>query len=473
MKRKLLNNALNEIRDDQVAEAASARKKRPLLRISAIAAVLAAAILVSSIQAPEPAVPLASAKGLLASPVYPQMAQYPIDNSNDMDAYSAHWESVRALHNQPLDYATGTEDFFQKSMVQFLSDDSSENQVYSPLNVYMALAMLAETTDGHSRKQILNLLGSKNIKSLRTQAEHMWKAHYWNDGLSTSILANSLWLDSDYSYNPETVQTLADQYYASVFSGDLGSDEMNKTLQSWLNEQTHGLLKEQANRESFDPRTTLALASTFYYKVQWGSKFNEEENTQGIFHTPGADVDATYMNKTLFYGGYYWGDTFGAVCLNLEDGSNMWLVLPDQGVSPKDVLHEDSLYAIMRQSYLYPDHKDVIVNLSVPKFDVVSKQSLVSGLKALGVTDVFQEGVADFSPIIPQQNGDYVSEISHAARVGIDEDGVIAAAYTVILAAGAGMPPEEEIDFVLDRPFLFVIADRDGIPLFSGVVNQP
>jgi len=38
------------------------------------------------------------------------------------------------------------------------------------------------------------------------------------------------------------------------------------------------------------------------------------------------------------------------------------------------------------------------------------------------------------------------------------------------------MPREDEIDFVLDRPFLFAITNswRDsGLPLFVGVVNQP
>ena len=35
------------------------------------------------------------------------------------------------------------------------------------------------------------------------------------------------------------------------------------------------------------------------------------------------------------------------------------------------------------------------------------------------------------------------------------------------------MGMEEIIDFVLDRPFLFVIADYNGIPLFAGVVNNP
>ena len=38
--------------------------------------------------------------------------------------------------------------------------------------------------------------------------------------------------------------------------------------------------------------------------------------------------------------------------------------------------------------------------------------------------------------------------------------------------AGAAEPPDEIIDFVLDRPFVFVVT-KDQIPLFVGTVNTP
>ena len=40
-------------------------------------------------------------------------------------------------------------------------------------------------------------------------------------------------------------------------------------------------------------------------------------------------------------------------------------------------------------------------------------------------------------------------------------------------ACAAAMPPEDEVDFVLDRPFLFVLTNEDGLPLFAGIVEQP
>lgn len=86
--------------------------------------------------------------------------------------------------------------------------------------------------------------------------------------------------------------------------------------------------------------------------------------------------------------------------------------------------------------------------------------------------------MANFSALIPQTDdlaNPYVESIEHAARVAIDEKGVTPAAYTLILLAGAAAPsPDQlEIDFVLDRPFLFVIEGQNNLPLFTGIVNNP
>ena len=55
----------------------------------------------------------------------------------------------------------------------------------------------------------------------------------------------------------------------------------------------------------------------------------------------------------------------------------------------------------------------------------------------------------------------------------IDEDGCTAAAFTVMSVDAMSAPPTEEVDFVLDRPFLFVLTGADGSPLFVGIVRQP
>ena len=472
-----LNEALDHISDDHIAEAAAPKKRRTLFWPAAVAAVLVLALVAVSLlhpltPSPNDKLPSTHNALLLAAPMYPALSQYPIDYESE--AHTAWWDDQRALHNQPEGYADSLDPYFAAITNALLSTDEGENTTCSPVNIYMALAMLAESTDGESRQQILDLLGADSIEDLRTQADQVWRAHYNDDGLTTSILANSLWLEEGYPYHQETVDLLAEKYYASVFQGDLGSEEVNQALRDWINAQTGGLLKEQTKDLKLDVQSVLALASTIYYKVQWQDKFQEEQNTRAAFHGVNGDTTEEFMNTLLVYNPYYWSDNFGAVYLNLEDDSRMWLILPDEGVTPEELLSSGEAMAFLQQDlYEYENKKSMLINLSVPKFDISSDMEIKDQLQALGITDVFLPGTADFSPITPEKDGGYVSQVKHAARVAIDEEGVTAAAFTVIMRAGAGMPPSDEMDFILDRPFLFVIESQDGLPLFAGVVNQP
>lgn len=411
--------------------------------------------------------------GLVASPTYPKMMARP--KSEDYSGYKEYYAALSQWrddqskqYDQPTGYADSLTDFWQRSMAQFLSGEG--NRAYSPLNVYMAMAMLAETTGGSSRQQILDLLGVDSITALRTQVDHIWNAHYCDDGETTSLLANSLWLDVAFPYKDEAVQTLADSYYASVFHGDLGTDEMNKLLQEWLNEQTGGLLEEQTKNAELKEGTVFALASTVYFAANWKDGFESSRTADGVFHRSGGDLTVPFMNRRDDYSTYYWGTNFGAVELKLSSGS-MWLVLPDKGVTMDEVLASAEYLQLTQNPSEWENQKSVRLNLSLPKFDIDSKTDLIEGMKKLGVSNVFSGSTSDFTPITDLPNL-YVYQIDHAARVAIDEDGILAAAYTVIGAVPDACP-DEEIDFVLDRPFLFVVSSHDNLPLFAGVVEQP
>lgn len=370
------------------------------------------------------------------------------------------------------DGITTPDSCFEALTAQFLSGADEENAVLSPVNIYMALAMLAELTDGESRAQLLDLIGSQDIEAVREQAQAIWRACSMDEEEIQSVLASSVWLRDDLGYVQETMDTLANTYYASSYRGEMGSGEINRAIQSWLNEQTRGLLKEQAATIETNPLTVLLLATTIYYSAQWTDEFNEEQNYTDVFHTPSGDVDAEYMYAGRFMD-YYSGDGWGAVRLPLRGGNGMWFILPDEGVSV-DALLEDGDVTRLMSAGEADGGEYARVYFSVPKFDIASQLDLTEGLMELGITDVFDPDVSDFTPMTTDTDVPiYVSEATHAARVKIDEEGVEAAAFTVITGDGAAAEPEREIYFTLDRPFLFAISSQDGLPLFAGVVNRP
>ncbi len=423
--------------------------------------------------------------------IYPQMVSYPdeqeytdkktgeFDNEEFSKAFDAWWEQKRS-RRAPEGCGDSLKPFFLSSIRQFLTEEApegqGENRVYSPLNVYMALSMLAETTDGDSRQQILGLLGMDSLESLRTQAEQIWNANYVQDKAVTSLLANSLWLNEEIQFKGEALDALAEHYYATSCWGKMGTKEFDAKLQNWLNEQTGDLLKEQASGLHMSDDTWIALASTIYYRAKWSEEFSKSNTREETFHGPQEDVTCDFMHQKG-PSVYYWGEKFGAVHKWFQESGGMWLILPDEGITPEQLLLEDEAMELCLSKapigQAWENQKHLVVNLAMPKFDVVSNIDLKDGLTSMGVTDVFDGSRSDFTPLAEGTKGIYLSQASHAARVMVDEEGCIAAAYTVMAGAGAAMPPNEEMDFVLDRPFIFVITSDSGMPLFAGIVKRP
>ena len=410
-----------------------------------IALLLTAVSLISLTACAQPAAKTVS-KYQLAAPQYPQMAQYPDETkfsrpNGDFDSdgfnqvYDAWQADRRKQTDQPEGYTDVLDGYLRAAIPQLLTGGSGENKVCSPINLYMALAMLAEVTDSESREQILALLGSGDVDALRAEAAAVWNANYCDDGAVTSILANSLWLSDKISFKQETMDAL------------------------------------QASGLTMDQETILALVSTIYFRAKWDGEFSKANTAPDTFHADSGDMTCDFMRQRGT-NTYYWSDRFSAVSKRLEGSGAMWLLLPDEGVTPEELLADEPTMDFLLSGGESAESKYLIVNLALPKFDAESDLDLADSLKSLGITDVFDPAVSDFSPMT-DDTAAYLSQAKHAARVTVDEEGVTAAAYTVMMVCGEAAPPEEEVDFVLNRPFVFAITGTDGLPLFVGIVHQP
>ena len=475
MKRKQVLEVLDKIDDKHIKETEKAPKKmrkRPYW-IGAVAAVLAVVICISSFLN----TPVVTANAI-ALPGDARIMEYPrYDDYEDRESCMADravWET-ESEHRRTTreNAAVSLSPFFTESSAEFLASHNNDNALWSPINAYIGLSMLAEITDGDSRKEILDLFGVSDIETLRSQVSAIWESVYEDDGNEICTLANSLWLEDGLHYNQDAMNNLAYHYYASVYQADLGSDSANKSIGNWLHKNTGGMLKDRTDKTDLSPDTILALYSTLFFQAKWGDEFNSKNNTNDIFHGVTGDTNVTYMNKKLCQMYYYWHRDYSAVALSLKNGSTMWFILPDEGKTTADVLNGGA-YGEMISSDSgeegWQNKKYMKVNLSVPKFDVSSTVNLKDGLGRMGVTKVFDMENSDFTAIT-SDSPVYISAVHQSARVEIDEKGVKAATYIEIPGAGAAQPPEEIIDFVLDRPFVFVIS-KGNLPLFTGVVNN-
>lgn len=404
---------------------------------------------------------------------YPETVDYPQDNLLGLN-FESYAEALDKWHE--LDEARLGNRLDIKNYSSFLTTSTKnffkgnkDNLVYSPVNVYLALSMLAETTGSNTQAQILELLGADSVEQLRNNANKLWLSNYMDDGVTTNVLANSVWLSEDLEYNKSTLDILAENYYASSFKGKMGSAGYNRALQKWLNDQTGGLLKDEASEVEFNDNTILGLASTVYFKARWNSEFNEINTAPDTFNGKDGKQTIDFMNQTSS-GDYYYDDNYSAIAKSFTNlSAKMWLILPNEGITPEKLIQNGDIDPILTGGTPENVKQYTLVNLSTPKFDVSSSLDLRKNLKQLGVTDVFDDSKADFSPTF--NSPAYVNMLQHSARVTVDEEGCTAAAFTVIGVDGMA-EPKDIVDFKLDRPFIFVITADDRTPLFVGILNN-
>ena len=229
----------------------------------------------------------------LSEPVYPEFPQQPqMPDGGDQEALQAYLDALGQYHDALAalrgDNPGLTEEhwkvlngFAAKSVPLVLTEHTEENAIYSPLSLWSALAMLAQCADGDSRRQVLEAIGAEDTAALQDQVEHIWRALYTDDGMSALILANSIWLNSNMqgAYIQETLDTLAQKYYAGAYSVPMGTGEADAAITQWVNEQTKGLIGSDVPVVQTDALTLAMLVSSLYYKAAWQNEFMPDQTT--------------------------------------------------------------------------------------------------------------------------------------------------------------------------------------------------
>jgi serpin B len=112
------------------------------------------------------------------------------------------------------------------------------------------------------------------------------------------------------------------------------------------------------------------------------------------------------------------------------------------------------------------------VLVAMPKFTTTAEFMLKKTLSAMGMTDAFDVGKADFSGMDGRKDL-FISAVIHKAFVDVNEEGTEAAAATAVVLKSTGMPAPP-VEFRADHPFVFLIRDtRSGCILFVGRMVNP
>ena len=153
-------------------------------------------------------------------------------------------------------------------------------------------------------------------------------------------------------------------------------------------------------------------------------------------------------------------------------------------VNAMTVENLSSLINGIKDASVVDNYKDgVITQIEgyIPFFNFDYNLKLKEDLMNLGVTDVFDPEIADLSRLTTIAHS-YIQDALHKANIDFSNDGIKAAAATVV-SGGLGAAfsfdyewevPVEKIDITFNKPFFFIIRDKStGEIWFAGTVYHP
>ena len=338
-----------------------------------------------------------------------------------------------------------------------------ENVLVSPLSVLSALAMAKNGADGETLAQMERVTGM-SVDEL-TDTLQACEALNNDEVLS---LANSVWLrDGDgLEVKSSFLETCASRLGAQVFSAPF-DDSTVADVNTWVSEKTHGMIPEMLDQISGDAQVLLVNALAF--EGGWADPFDSELSSPDTFTCEdGTERDVTMMRATE--NDYLESELATGFVKPYEDYDYAFVgLLPKEGMSVEDLLA--SLDGPALEELLTPV-AGAGAEIGLPEFTVSYKTELTDALRALGMTDAFDSGLADFSRMGTSEQGPLsVGGVLHKTFIDVNEEGTRAAAATVTGMEGAAGPedPVEYHEVILDRPFVYLIIDlRTGLPVFVG-----
>ena len=418
----------------------------------------------------------------------------PPDNVEIVEASPEQLTAVQAANRAKLASLQGSYNLVGMSLVVGLSTlDDTSNVVLSPYSLGVAVAMAEYGADGETEKEMrrimrfegtrtdlaeMNLLVHTLLNSERPPGPPMPS---WARGLDTPLARGpgvALNVANAIAQGPK-VQLSAD-YIAGLMVNFRAETLPGATLQSinaWVNAKTDG--RVPAILDSLDPNFTAVLINAASLKARWQEPFNPQDTTDRTFTLAKRETKKVAMMQRV--GAYTIISTQGlrAIAVPYADPAlEMIILLPDdpQALSPERVVKTFSgpisaAWAALAQAQ--PQR----VHLVLPKFAFEFKADLKEAFKSMGMVRAFISGEAEFANMVgPSQASPYIDKVLHRAMIEVGEIGTEAAAATaVVMAPGAGAPDRQAPppEFVVDRPFVFVIGDkRSGATLFAGIVRD-
>ncbi|XP_046899740.1 leukocyte elastase inhibitor-like [Hypomesus transpacificus] len=349
---------------------------------------------------------------------------------------------------------------FSLALFQKIAEETPTGNVFfSPLSISLALAMvllgargntatqMSESLHLHKTEDDVHVAFSKLMAQLNKK-----KAPY---ALS---LANRLYGEQTYQFVKEFLGDTRKYYDAELETVDFGKnyEAARLNINGWVEKQTQDKIQNLLQKGTLDELTKLVLVNAIYFKGSWEEKFKATSTRDTQFKLNQNESKPVKMmyQKTEFPLRFI----REANCQILElpyvgKDLSMLIMLPNE-ITGLTKLEKNLSYENFIE-WTRPDMMYITeVQVGLPRFKLEQTLDLGAKLTSMGMTDAFDQGLADFSGMSPS-NDLFLSKVIHKAFVEVNEEGTESAAATAVIMQCHSFVTLAS--FIADHPFLFFI----------------
>lgn len=348
--------------------------------------------------------------------------------------------------------------------------DGVNSQILSPLSVTYALGMLNNGAAGETQEQINKVLGFGNYgaDSINAFCIKMMRIAPLLDPKTKVMIANNIYLNKGYELKSDFVQKAKTFYDATPETRDFADSKTEDVINQWASDHTEKMIQKLFDKGQFNPFAVSYLLNAIYFKGLWTNKFDKAKTKQEVFEHAGETEELTYCMMMHQTDKFDYTETADCQVLRLPYGNGsfaMTIFLPkvqSNDVSTNDVPKVPTAEEWQRVNQtIYPAKVDV----KLPRFETNTDIGLNSVMAALGMPNAFNPEKADFTNFCNKPT--YITMMKQVAKIKLDEEGTEAAAVTVIGVNTTSIPgPSQTIEFHANRPFLYVISERQSGAIF-------
>lgn len=381
------------------------------------------------------------------------------------------------------------------------AEKTAKNVLVSPISAHYALSMALNGTDGKTRTQFIETLGyealsdvtginKENLGLLKALTkEPLTEAQRkalpaWEKLPAVVSIQNSIWATNGetsktpYTFKKSFVSAMKAGYGVQEaksldFKDPKSADAVNK----WTSDMTNKMIPEIIDADGMKDLLWILLNTT-YIEAQWATPFGkpfEDEFTK----LDGGKTKAQmlYRSTTARFADH--ADYQVAEIEMAKSSLRAYVVLP-KNAADFETLQADQTAGIWTKatwSEIMTSLKPQMGKLTMPKFTFeygVEMKEDGKVTKGLGVNFLFKNSTNFDEMDGPGSPPSKVGIIKQNTKIEWDENGVKAAAATLVGGVARGMAPRPAFEMVVDRPFYLAIQDSaTGAFLFLGQVIDP